>query len=471
MPPADSLAATGSRLTVTGTEVHDPTMKRSLSPIGWMVLVLLLALEPKGEASPTTQLELGPMLGHVGSTEVRLWVKAPPRPATTRSPRRSVAVCVSEHADLSRGRMLRNQTLQGPEYLGQFHVTGLKPATRYYYWVHVDGESGMASPLPSFVTAPADGTPGRIRFAFISCVGRNAFDPAAAWGDLAARTPIDLLLFLGDNHYADSTEPAKQRAAYYEQRKLAAFRDLTSRVACYGIWDDHDFGPNNSDGTAAGKERSLQTFKEFWPNPDFGQRDDPGVYFKLKRGDVDFFMLDVRYHRSPNESPDDGSKTMLGAAQLAWLKRELAASRAKVKFIASGSEWQTHGTVDSWSRFNRERLELFDFIQERGIPGVVLLSGDRHFTAAYQILGRLIEVTSGPFGSSNSTRAQPTPEAIYFVTTGKLYCVFDVDTTGVEPKLTLEVYRAAEGLIHKREFTWSEILGVTKIPSFAPGGN
>lgn len=149
MPPADSLAATGSRLTVTGTEVHDPTMKRSLSPIGWMVLVLLLALEPKGEASPTTQLELGPMLGHVGSTEVRLWVKAPPRPATTRSPRRSVAVCVSEHADLSRGRMLRNHTLQGPEYLGQFHVTGLKPATRYYYWVHVDGESGMASPLPS----------------------------------------------------------------------------------------------------------------------------------------------------------------------------------------------------------------------------------------------------------------------------------------------------------------------------------
>ncbi|MCW5555703.1 MAG: alkaline phosphatase D family protein [Verrucomicrobiae bacterium] len=445
-------------------------MKCAFLRIGWLGTLIFVQLCPTASASPTAQLDLGPMLGHVGPTEARIWVKAAPRLGGAKAARRSVAVCVSEHPDLSRGRTLRTQTLHGPEYLGQFHITGLKPATRYYYWVHVDGESGMASPAPSFVTAPAEGSRGRLRLAFISCVGRNAFDPAAAWGDLAARTPIDLLLFLGDNHYADTTEPAGQRAAYYVQRRLAGFRDLSRRVPCYGIWDDHDYGPNNSDGTAAGKERSLETFKEFWANPGYGQRDDPGVYFKFTRGDVDFFMLDVRYHRSPNAAPDDGNKTMLGAAQLAWLKRELLASKATVKFLASGSEWQSNGSEDSWSRFNRERMELFDFIQERGIPGVVLLSGDRHFTAAYQILGRLIEVTSGPFGSSNSTRAQPTPEAIYFVNTGKLYCVFEVDTTGVEPRLTLEVYRAAEGLIHKREFAWNEVLGVTKIPPLVSGG-
>ncbi len=451
--------------------VHDASMKCSLSPTGWLLLVMLLTLAPRVDASPTTQLDLGPMLGHVGPTEARIWVKAAPRSGPTRSTRRSVAVCVSEHPDLSRGRTLRTQTLHGPEYLGRFHVAGLKPATRYYYWVHVDGESGMATPLPSFVTAPAEGSRGRFRFAFISCVGRNAFDPAAAWGDLAARTPIDLLLFLGDNHYADTTEPTGQRAAYYVQRRLAGFRDLSSRVPCYGIWDDHDYGPNNSDGTAAGKERSLETFKEFWANPGYGQRDDPGVYFKFTRGDVDFFMLDVRYHRSPNESPDDGNKTMLGAAQLAWLKRELLASKATVKFLASGSEWQSNSSEDSWSRFNRERMDLLEFIQENNIKGVMLLSGDRHFTAAYQVLGSFIEVTSGPFGSSNSARSQPTAECFYFVNTGKLYCVFDVDTTGVEPRLTLEVYRAAEGLIHKREFTWNEILGVTKIPPLVSGGS
>ena len=86
-----------------------------------------------------------------------------------------------------------------------------------------------------------------------------------------------------------------------------------------------------------------------------------------------------------------------------------------------------------------------------------------------QVLGKFIEVTSGPFGSLNSTGSQPAAEAFYFQNAGKLYCVFDVDTTGAEPKIALEIYRAAEGLIQKREFTWNEILGVTQIPPLASG--
>ena len=92
---------------------------------------------------------------------------------------------------------------------------------------------------------------------------------------------------------------------------------------------------------------------------------------------------------------------MLGAAQLAWLKRELAASDATFKFLASGGEWQSRGREDSWRSFLRERDELFRFIDEQRITGVVLLSGDRHVTAAYQVLGRFVEVTSGPFGAEN----------------------------------------------------------------------
>lgn len=445
-------------------------MKISLPRFRCLCALATLSIQLSAASAEPASPDLGPMLGHVGSTEARIWVKAAANPNGTEKARRSVAVRYGTRPDLSGGKTVRGRPLAGPEFLGQINLNGLKPATRYYYRVRVDGEAFGAHP-GSFQTAPADGTRGQFRFAFISCVGRNAFDPAAAWGDLAVRTPIDVLLFLGDNHYADSTEPAKQRAAYYDQRRLAGFREISSRVPSYAIWDDHDFGPNNSDGTAAGKEISLHTFKEFWPNPGYGQRDDPGVYFKFTRGDVEFFMLDVRYHRSPNVAPDDGNKTMLGAAQLAWLKRELLASKAKVKFLASGSEWQSNGTEDSWTRFNRERMDLLNFIQEKNITGVILLSGDRHFTAAYQVLGRFIEVTSGPFGSGNSTRPQPAAEAFYFVNTGKLYCVFDVDTTGAEPKIALEVYRAAEGLIQKLEFTWNEILGVTKIPRLASGGN
>jgi alkaline phosphatase D len=284
---------------------------------------------------------------------------------------------------------------------------------------------------------------------------------------MASRTNIDLLLMLGDNHYADSTDPAKQRPAYYDQRRQAGYRALTERTPTYAIWDDHDFGANDSDGTAAGKEISLRTFQQFWANPAYGQADSAGVQFKLSRGDIDFFMLDNRYHRSPNSATQDVSKTMLGKEQLAWFKRELVASKAKVKFIASGSSWQTHGTKDSWASFDGERQEIWKFIKDHEINDVIFLSGDRHFTAGYQVQGRFIEVTSGPIGSGNA-KTRNTPEMFLHYNDGKLYCVFDVDTTGLEPKVALEVYRVGQGLIERRAFTWDEVTGIAKLPTLPP---
>jgi hypothetical protein len=46
---------------------------------------------------------------------------------------------------------------------------------------------------------------------------------------------------------------------------------------------------------------------------------------------------------------------------------------------------------------------------------------------------------------------------------GTMCSVFDVDTTGTEPQLTLEVYRGGAGKIHERKFTWDEVNGRTKI--------
>jgi alkaline phosphatase D len=153
---------------------------------------------------------------------------------------------------------------------------------------------------------------------------------------------------------------------------------------------------------------------------------------------------------------------MLGAEQLAWLKRELLASKAKVKFIASGSEWQSNGHLDSWTSFDRERQEIWDFIRDNDVAGVVFLSGDRHFTAAYQIQGRFIEVTTGPLGSGNA-KTKDVPEMILHHNDGKFYCVFEVDTTGAEPRLVLEVYRAGYGLVEKRTFSWAQINGEERL--------
>jgi alkaline phosphatase D len=398
-------------------------------------------------------LELGPMLGHVSATEARIWIKA------TASVR--VAVRIAREADLAEAREIAGPEI-GPEngFTAQVVIAELQPATTYYYTVLFDGQPVVARPWPRFVTAPVDGARGKVRFAFGSCVGKEGWLDAATWADMEARTPLDWILLLGDNHYANSGDPQKQRAAFVAHRRNPGFIALTRRTPIYGIWDDHDFGPNDSDGTLAGKETVLRTFKEFFANPSYGEADNPGVYFKLTRGDVDIFMLDDRYYRSPNKTPDNGSKTMLGARQLEWLKREILASRAAIKFLAAGGEWQAKSQQDSWASFLRERNDIFDFLAANDIRNVVLLSGDRHFTALYHVEGRFIEVTSGPLGSPNSKLPKtPPPEMIAGYDHGKMYCAWEFDTTGPEPRLVLEIYETGTGLLEKRAFTWAEVNG------------
>ena len=419
------------------------------------LFLLGVALAAGWSRADDAYLALGPMIGHTGPRETRIWAKA--------SQAARLGVRIGTKLDLSDARNVEGPALGADsDFMGRVVVEGLQPSTNYHYALTLDGKPAMLRPYPSFKTAPELGASGQVRVAFASCVGRSGFMSAAIWGEMSARTGFDLLLMLGDNTYADSTDAAVQRRHYYDHRSMAGYAEITRRVPTYAIWDDHDFGPNDSDGTAAGKEISFQTFQQFWANPSYGLPDDPGVYCKFSRGDVDFFLLDNRYHRSPNRAPDDGTKTMLGPKQLAWFKRELLASKARVKFIASGSEWEPYGHLDSWTSFAREREEIFGFIREHDVQGVLLLSGDRHFTGAYQIYGRIIEVTSGPLGSPTTVGANK-PDMFLNLTEGKMCAVFAVDTTGPAPAVKLEVYRAGAGQVYERELSWDEINGRAKI--------
>jgi alkaline phosphatase D len=400
---------------------------------------------------------LGPMLGHTTSTNARIWVRAS-EPAR-------VSLRISSDPELSRGRLIHASRLTtNTANAGEILISGLRPNTQYYYSVLLNGKPALNPPYPAFTTPLPEGADARVRFAFTSCVGFKGYDSAAGYADMATRTNIDLLFMLGDNHYANTNDLAKQRLFYADQRRQSGWRDLTSRMPTYALWDDHDYGPDNSDGTMKGKEVSLRAFREHWANPYYGETNNPGVYSRFSRANVDFFLLDVRYHRSPNKATNLVKKTMLGPAQLQWLKRELLTSTAPVKVIMSGSEFQSNGTVDSWASFKQERDELLDFIKDAEISGVLLVSGDRHFTAAYQVRTNWIEVTAGPIGSGNAD-AKNVGEMFlnYSPTKSKFYCIYDIDTRVRPPSVTLEVYRVAEGLAQRRVFTWDEVIGKTKI--------
>jgi len=435
-------------------------MKASLPARRACSLLLSLVLIAVG-ADAAPYLDLAPMVGHTTSTNTRIWVKA--------SEAGTFSVRISTKPDLSDARTVRGPKLEAASGLMDHVVVGkLEPATRYYYAPLLDGKLAMLRPYPSFTTAPREGEPGRVRVAFTSCVGYNGYLATAGFADMS-RTNFDLLLMLGDNHYANTNDPVVQRKFYFDQRDTSGWRGLSPRVPIYAIWDDHDYGPNNSDGSMPLKELSLRTFTEHWANPAYGEPDNPGVYHKFSRGNVDFFMLDVRYHRDPNGATNLAHKTHLGAKQLAWFKRELLASRAPIKVLAAGGEWQTFGTEDSWTPFAEERDEVFRFIEDSKISGVLLLSGDRHFTGAYQVRGKWLEVTSGPIGSGPAG-VKKSAEAFLDLsaTKGHFYSIYDLDTIASPPKVTLEIYRAGDGLVERRAFTWDEVTGVTKIKLLPP---
>jgi len=420
----------------------------------------LLLLNRPAHARSEPYLLLAPMVGHTGDTDARIWAKA--------SGAARLDVLIGSKEDLSDGSIIKGAMLEESSgFMTNVWIGGLKPSSHYFYCILLDGKRAMPRPYPSFLMAPPDGQPARVRFAFTSCVGFREYDSAAGWADIATRTNVDLVMLLGDNHYANTPDPMSQRAFYHEQRSSGGYRELTSHIPTYAIWDDHDFGPDNSDGTLTNKDLALKTFREHWANPSYGEADVPGVYYKFTRGNIDFWMLDVRYYRSPNKASNLVHKTMLGERQLTWLKKGLLASKAPVKILASGSEWQSHGTVDSWKSFLQEREDLFGFIENNRVEGVILISGDRHFTAGYQVLGKWIEITSGPIGSQDA-EAKQTPEMWTKYDKGKLYCIFDIDTRPQPPSVTLEIYRAGDGVIERKAFTWDEVLGRSKIQLTQP---
>jgi len=313
----------------------------------------------------------GPMLGAAEPDSLRVWARASGPYALQleystepgfAAPTRSAPVAVDARSD----------------FAAVLRAGNLAPATRYYYRVLVDGQVDRYRRLPfAAVTAPRE--PTAFRVAFGSCA-RYARDPEQRVFTAIERAAPDLFFWLGDNIYGDTESPIALAEEYRRQRSVATLQPLLRGVPQLATWDDHDFGYNNSDSSSPLKQASLDVFQRYWANPAAGLTDTPGVFFEYSYGGVDFFFLDGRYHRHPNADRDGPQKTLLGPGQKHWLKERLSASRTPFKVLVCGSGWsQADGPAgDTWAAFLTERNELFDWIRDRRIGGVICLSGDSH---------------------------------------------------------------------------------------------
>lgn len=196
------------------------------------------------------------------------------------------------------------------------------------------------------------------------------------------RQKSNFMVWLGDNIYY----LGKQYTSYQRmfdrnltiRNEFPLLAELLAAQPNYAIWDDHDYGCNDCDRKFPLKDSALVVFKGFWPNPYPDTMPFKGNYFTFRQYDAEFFMTDDRWYR---DTEGDSAAAFLGKEQLAWLKKELKKSDATFKFICVGSQVLDDSYYgESYAKYPKERNELFDYIADSNIKGVIFLSGDRHYS-------------------------------------------------------------------------------------------
>ena len=204
-----------------------------------------------------------------------------------------------------------------------------------------------------------------------------------------------------------------------------SFRAFHAAVPLFAQWDDHevtnDWAPIGTadetgyaeDGSSLLVARARRAFHEFMPMRAVPARDGR-IYRKIAYGPLlDVFMIDMRSYRdfTFNKRDDHSEACILGAAQLAWLKRELVASDATWKVIAADMPiglFSEDGIAlgdGPPERREHEIADLLSFMKRAGIRNTVWLTADMHYTAAhhydpnravYQDFEPFWEFVSGP---------------------------------------------------------------------------
>lgn len=199
----------------------------------------------------------------------------------------------------------------------------------------------------------------------------------------------DAMLWLGDNTYlreADWYTRTGILARYTHTRSLPEMQPLLASANHFAVWDDHDFGPNNSDASFVQKDLTLEAFKLFWGNLSYGIHGKPGTTSFFQYNDIDFFLLDNRSYRNP-DLRTTGERSLLGKDQLEWLLDGLVNSKAPFKMVVIGNQVLNDSkTVQEsyYKLYQEERDLLLKRIEEESVKNVIFLTGDRHHTELSQ---------------------------------------------------------------------------------------
>lgn len=336
-------------------------------------------------------------------------------------------------------------TVQGPvlseatDFTGRLELKGLPAGQRIFY----DVDFGSGAPLSGhFQSAPAGGP---IRFLWSGDTAGQGYGINPDWGGMRIyetmrRREPHFFLHSGDTIYADGPIPpevklkdgavwknivteekskvaetlAEFRGCHRYNLMDANVRRFGSEVSQVWQWDDHEVLNNWSPGKDLSadsryREKQIQTlvararqaFLEYAP-----MRTSPGrIYRRIPYGPLlDVFVIDMRSYRAANnwnrQTAESPETAYLGRPQFEWLKKDLKASRAVWKVIASdmplgllvpdGKDAQGRPIFENSANGDGPALgreleiaALLRFIRDNGVRNTVWLTADVHYTAAH----------------------------------------------------------------------------------------
>ena len=378
-------------------------MRRSLC-----LSALLLAVAAPVATAQEDLLQSGPMLGYSDMFEVLLW-------AQTTAPADVNIVYWDLEAPDARMETETVATTKVAGYTAKMIADQVQPGRRYGYELHINGANAERPYRLEFQTQVLwqwRTDPPAFRIATGSClyVNDTPYDrPGDPYGggfeilDAMVEKNADAMVWLGDNFYYREPDWNTLTGMIYRNTHTRSYPGLQPLLASahnYATWDDHDYGPDNSDWAWREKTTALEVFDMFWGNPELGPPELGGIATRFEWGDVEFFMLDNRWFRS-SEHRLSGHKAVFGEKQLQWLVDALTHSQASFKIIVSGGQLLNPVAMwDSYATYPVERARFLQLLEENNVRGVVLLSGDVHYTVLSKLARRgtypLWEITTSP---------------------------------------------------------------------------
>lgn len=327
------------------------------------------------------------------------------------------------------------------DFTVKIDAAGLQPGRTYYYAFTAGGQR---SPVGRTRTLPT-GAIDRLRLAVVSCSNYPAgyFN---AYRAIANRPDLDLVVHLGDYIYefaegvvygdsqsigrvpmvpGEAVTLAEYRLRYATYRSDPDLREAHRHHPFVVVWDDHEIANNAWAGGAeshtakqgpwpARLAAAYRAYLEWLPI-----RELPGLDVRLYRsfriGEMaDLIVLDTRGLRDRQVATasagelNDPSRTLLGAAQEAWLFDQLRAS------AAAATPWRLLGqqvlfsnlaptgtplSTDMWDGYPAARARVLDFLAREPVANVAVLTGDLHSSWA-------LDVPRNPWAAPASPAAQ-----------------------------------------------------------------